>query len=93
METVLFKDLIKNGIKNVYIRSYGYTEASIFGGTWQPFGNKARLIKFTIDEDVFLYNPTFWIEDNPEPNDVFELKDNKFISKMDYDLCCRTQCD
>lgn len=41
METILFKDLIKNGIKNVYIRSYGYTEVSIFGGTWQPFGNKA----------------------------------------------------
>ena len=89
METILFKDLIKNGIKNVYIRSYGYTEVSMFGGTWQPFGNKARLVKFTILEDGELYNSTFWTEDNTSPDDVFDLKEGKVVSRTDYDLCCR----
>ena len=83
------KQLINQGVKEVYLRSYGYTEVSIFGGTWQPFGNKAKLIKFTIDEDNELYNPTFWCEEDPIPTDLFTFEDGKYVSVADYDLCSR----
>ena len=77
------------GIREVYLRSYGYTECSILGDTWQPFGNKAREIKFTLDDYCNLSNPTFWCEEDPELTDKFNLVDGKYISVSDYDLCSR----
>ena len=43
------KDLIDTGIREIYIKSYGYVELSLLGSTWQPFGNKARYIRFVVE--------------------------------------------
>lgn len=83
------KQLINQGVKEVYLRSYGYTEVSLFGNIWQPFGNKARLIRFTIDEDKELNNSTFWCEEYPTPTDEFTFENDKYISISDFDLCTR----
>lgn len=83
------EQLFTLGVREVYLRSYGYTEKSLLGDTWQPFGNKAREIKFTLDDFGNLSNPTFWCEEEPELTDKFKLIDNKFVSIADYDLCCR----
>lgn len=89
METL--KDLIDMGIREVYIKSYGYVEISMLGNTWQPFGNKAKYKRFTIeDAQGFLYNKTFWFaDDEPSLNDKFILKDDKYLSISDFDLACR----
>lgn len=85
MKQMAFEELINMGVTVFYIRSYGYTERGIFGG-WQPFGNKARRIKFNLDSDHFLNNRTFMIEDDVEPNDLFEEVDGEWVSVSDYDL-------
>ena len=50
MKQMTFSELVNMGVTVFYIRSYGYQECGIFGG-WQPFGNKARLVKFHLDSD------------------------------------------
>lgn len=83
------QEIIKLGVETVCLRSYGYTEVSIFmGGTWQPFRN-CREIKFEVDEDGFLYNPTFWCEEDPSLDDEFNLIDGRYVSVQDYDLCSK----
>lgn len=82
---MMFKELVNMGVTVFYIKSYGYTECGIFGG-WQPFGNRARYIKFDLDSDHFLNNKTFMIEDDVESNDLFKDVDGVWVSVMDYDL-------
>lgn len=92
METKTFKELIEMGVTEVYLRSYGYTQLSCLGSTWQPFGNKARFVKFKINrEDDFTYlsNKTFWPEEDPKPEDMFTKYTDYWISNQDYDLECR----
>lgn len=48
------KDLIDTGIREIYIKSYGYVELSLLGSTWQPFGNKARYIRFVVEGLVII---------------------------------------
>lgn len=55
---------------------------------WQPFRN-CREIKFEVDEDGFLYNPTFWCEEDPSLDDEFNLIDGRYVSVQDYDLCSK----
>lgn len=81
------QQLIDSGIKEVFIKSYGYTSVSALNSTWQPFKN-ARFIEFYIDEDNFLYNPEFWIEEL-SLEDEFVLKNGKYFSIMDFDLCSK----
>lgn len=82
------QDLVKLRVDNVYIRSYGYTEVTAFGGIWQPFKN-CRKIKFRLDKDGSLDNPTFWCEEDPSLDDEFNFIEGKYISVQDYDLCSR----
>lgn len=82
------QDIIKLGVDKVYIRSYGYTEVSTFGETWQPFKH-CHQIAFKIDEDGYLYNPTFWCEEDPSLDDKFKLIEERYVSIQDYDLCSR----
>lgn len=89
METKTLKQLIEEGVKEVYLRSYGYTELSCLGNTWQPFGNKARFIKFKIDEYGFVDNKVFWCEEDPTPEALFSNYNGNWISDRDYDLECR----
>lgn len=72
------QEIIKLGVETVCLRSYGYTEVSIFMG--------GSPIKFEVDEDGFLYNPTFWCEEDPSLDDEFNLIDG---SVQDYDLCSK----
>lgn len=85
MKQMTFSELVNMGVTVFYIRSYGYQECGIFGG-WQPFGNKARLIKFNLDSDQYLVNSTFMIEDDVESDDLFNEVDGKWVSVSDYDL-------
>ena len=85
MKQMTFSELVNMGVTVFYIISYGYQERGIFG-CWQPFGNKARLIKFSLDSDQYLVNSTFMIEDDVEPNDLFNEVNGKWISVSDYDL-------
>lgn len=85
MKQMTFSELINMGVTVFYIRSYGYQERGIFGG-WQPFGNKARVIKFILDSDKYLVNRTFMIEDDVEPNDLFNEVNGNWVSVSDYDL-------
>ena len=85
MKQMTFSELVNMGVTVFYIRSYGYQERGIFG-CWQPFGNKARLIKFHLDSDQDLVNRTFMIEDDVESDDLFNEVDGKWVSVSDYDL-------
>ena len=85
MKQITFSELVNMGVTAFYIRSYGYQERGIFG-CWQPFGNKARVIKFSLDSDQYLVNSTFMIEDDVEPNDLFNDVNGKWVSVSDYDL-------
>ena len=75
------QEIIKLGVETVCLRSYGYTEVSIF------MGGSCREIKFEVDEDGFLYNPTFWCEEDPSLDDEFNLIDGRYVSV--YDLCSK----
>ena len=85
MKQMTFSELVNMGVTVFYIRSYGYQERGIFG-CWQPFGNRARLIKFHLDSDQYLVNSTFMIEDDVESDDLFYEVDGKWVSVSDYDL-------
>ena len=85
MKQMTFSELVNMGVTVFYIRSYGYQERGIFGD-WQPFGNKARLIKFHLDSDQYLVNSTFMTDDYVEPDDLFNEVDGKWVSVSDYDL-------
>ena len=85
MKQMTFSELAYMGVTVFYIRSYGYQERGIFG-CWQPFGNRARLIKFHLDSDQYLVNSTFAIEDDVEPDDLFNEVNGKWVSVSDYDL-------
>lgn len=85
MKQMAFSELVNMGVTVFYIRSYGYQERGIFG-CWQPFGNRARLIKFHLDSYHDLVNRTFMIEDDVESDDLFNEVDGKWVSVSDYDL-------
>ena len=85
MKQMTFSELIYMGVTAFYIRSYGYQERGIFG-CWQPFGNRARLIKFHLDSDQYLVNSTFMIENDVESDDLFYEVNGKWVSVSDYDL-------
>lgn len=85
MKQMTFSELANMGVTTFYIRSYGYQECGVFG-CWQPFGNKARLIRFWLDSDRFLNNRTFMIENDVEPDDLFKEVDGEWVSVSDYDL-------
>lgn len=85
MKQMTFSELVNMGVTIFYIRSYGYQERGIFG-CWQPFGNKARVIKFSLDSYHDLVNRTFMIEDDVEPNDLFKEVNGEWVSVSDYDL-------
>ena len=90
METKTLANLINEGIKEVFIKSYGYVEASLINSIWQPFGNKARYICFTINRHGDLSNKTFSFDtDEPELNDLFIFRNNRWESITDYDLFTR----
>ncbi len=82
------KKIIRAGADGVYLRSYGYTEKSLFASVWQPF-SKAREIFFSIDSENELYNPTYWPEDKVELDDEFNYINGKYVSVRDYDLCSK----
>ena len=90
MEEKTLKDLIDEGVREIYIRSYGYVELSLLGSTWQPFGNKARYIRFVV-EGYGDYTSRIFFFDDEEPalDDVFVLKEDKWVSQRDFDLACR----
>ena len=84
------KDLIDEGIRETYIKSYGYVELPLLGSTWQPFGNKARYIRFVIEGYGDYTNRTFFFDDEePALDDIFVLKGDNWISRRDFDLACR----
>lgn len=84
------KDLIDAGIREIYIKSYGYVELSLLGSTWQPFGNKARYIRFVVEGYGDYTNRTFFFDDEePALDDIFVLEEGKWLSQRDFDLACR----
>ena len=84
------KDLIDGGVREIYIKSYGYVELSLLGNTWQPFGNKARYIRFVIKGYGDYTSRTFFFDDEePALDDIFILKEGKWLSQGDFDLACR----
>lgn len=90
MEKMALKDLIDEGVREIYIKSYGYVELSLLGSTWQPFGNKARYIRFVINGYGDYTSRTFIFDDEePALDDIFVLKDDKWFSQRDFDLACR----
>lgn len=91
METKTLKTLIDEGIREIYVRSYGYNELSCLGNTWQPWGNKAKLVKFTIYGYGDYSNPVFFFDDEePSLEDRFKLEsENRWVSLQDFDLACR----
>ena len=90
MEEMTLKDLIDEGVREIYIKSYGYVELSLLGNTWQPFGNKARYIRFVI-EGYGDYTSRIFFFDDEEPalDDIFVLEGDKWVSQRDFDLACR----
>lgn len=80
------KQLIDSGITEILIKSYGYIDLSPSNQSYKAFKD-AEYITFSIDKDGSLNNPTFWFEEEPSLEDEFELKDGKYVSIMDYDLC------
>ena len=74
-----FSELVNMGVTVFYIRSYGYQETGIFGG-WQPFGNKARLVRFSLDSCHDLVNNTFMLEDDVESDDLFKEVNGEWVS-------------
>lgn len=93
MEIKTLKELMDMGITTVCLRSYGYTEVSCLGNTWQPFGNKARLIEFIIEESfngvVYVHHRSYWPEDDILETDSFRKEGEKWVSVQDYDLMTR----
>lgn len=90
MEEKTLKDLIDEGVREIYIRSYGYVELSLLGNTWQPFGNKARYIRFVVEGYGDYTSRTFFFDDEePALDDVFVLEGDKWLSQRDFDLACR----
>ena len=90
MEEMTLKDLIDEGVREIYIKSYGYVELSLLGNTWQPFGNKARYIRFVIEGYGDYTSRTFFFDDEePALDDVFVLEGDKWLSQRDFDLACR----
>lgn len=90
MEEKTLKDLIDEEVREIYIRSYGYVELSLLGNTWQPFGNKARYIRFVVEGYGDYTSRTFFFDDEePALDDVFVLKEDKWVSQRDFDLACR----
>lgn len=90
MEEMTLKDLIDEGVREIYIKSYGYVELSLLGNTWQPFGNKARYIRFVIEGYSDYTSRTFFFDDEePALDDIFVLKEGKWLSQRDFDLACR----
>ena len=90
MEEMTLKDLIDEGVREIYIKSYGYVELSLLGDTWQPFGNKARYIRFAIEGYGDYTSRTFFFYDEePALDDIFVLKEGKWLSQRDFDLACR----
>ena len=63
MEKKTLKDLIDEGVREIYIKSYGYVELSLLGNTWQPFGNKARYIRFVVEGYGDYTSRTFFFDD------------------------------
>lgn len=83
-------NLINEGVKEVFIKSYGYVEASFINSIWQPFGNEAKYICFTLNKHGDLSNKTFLFDtDEPELNDLFIFRNNRWESITDYDLFTR----
>ena len=90
MEEMTLKDLIDEGVREIYIKSYGYVELSLLGNTWQPFGNKARYIRFVVEGYGDYTSRTFFFDDEePALDDIFVLKEDKWVSQRDFDLACR----
>ena len=90
MEEITLKDLIDEGVREIYIKSYGYVELSLLGNTWQPFGNKARYIRFVVEGYGDYTSRTFFFDDEePALDDIFVLKEDKWVSQRDFDLACR----
>ena len=84
------KDLIDEGVREIYIKSYGYVELSLLGSTWQPFGNKARYIRFVIEGYGDYTNRIFFFDDEePALDDLFVLKGDNWVSRRDFDLARR----
>ena len=84
------KDLIDEGVREIYIKSYGYVELSLLGNTWQPFGNKARYIRFVIEGYGDYTNRIFFFDDEePALDDLFVLKGDNWVSRRDFDLARR----
>ena len=91
MEKMTLKDLINEGIREIYIKSYGYVKLSFLGDTWQPFGNKPRYFRFDIKGYDYYTNRTFFFDDEePKLDDIFILKGDKGASQRDFDLACRS---
>ena len=89
-EEMTLKDLSDEGVRGIYIKSYGYVELSVLGNTWQPFGNKARYIRFVIEGYGDYTSRTFFFDDEePALDDIFILKEGKWLSQRDFDLACR----
>lgn len=90
MEEMTLKDLIDEGVREIYIKSYGYVELSLLGNTWQPFGNKARYIRFVVEGYGDYTSRTFFFDDEePALDDIFVLEGDKWLSQRDFDLACR----
>lgn len=90
MEEMTLKDLIDKGVREIYIKSYGYVELSLLGNTWQPFGNKARYIRFVVEGYGDYTSRTFFFDDEePALDDIFVLEGDKWLSQRDFDLACR----
>lgn len=95
LEELFYED----GVTEVWLRTYGYTEISCFSKVWQPFKH-ARIVRFTIERNpwghLLVYNKNFWVDDDcsVQLDDTFEYKgDLKWVSTADYDLECRASND
>ncbi|MEE1062954.1 MAG: hypothetical protein UH071_04745 [Paludibacteraceae bacterium] len=80
-----FKEIVEKGVSQVVVTSYGYDVVGIFGH-YEPFGNKARKITFTI-KDGYIEHPWLWFRN--ENQEHFEIDENGVCTCFDPELFAR----
>ena len=80
-----FKEILQKGVTEVIVTSYGYQVVGIFGH-YEPFGNKARKIKFKVTSDG-LEHSWLWFEN--ENDEHFEIDENGVCTCFDPELFAR----
>jgi hypothetical protein len=80
-----FKEILQKGVTEVIVTAYGYQVAGIFDH-YEPFGNRARKLKFKVTPDG-LEHSWLWFEN--ENNEHFEIDENGTCTCFDPELFAR----